>query len=179
VKRRLFLLLYYGLAKFLPGLEFPLGGLWRGMRAVCVGGFISSAGERIDVEPRVYLADGRYVSIGDRCEVNAGTQIFGARIGADVMLGPDVIILCRNHQFRDPDLPPRAQGTSEPDPPVIEDGAWLGARVIVLPGRRIGAGAVVGAGSVVSRDVEPYSIVAGNPVRVIGSRRPEPAHSSG
>jgi maltose O-acetyltransferase len=172
-KRRLSLLLYYGFAKFLPGLEFPLGGLWRAIRAACVGGFIQYAGERIDVEPRVYLADGRYVRIGDHCEINAGTQIFGADIGNDVMLGPEVIILCRNHEFRDPDQAPRLQGESQPEPPVIEDGAWLGARVIVLPGRRIGTGAVVGAGSVVSRDVEPYSVVAGNPAAVIGSRRAE------
>jgi maltose O-acetyltransferase len=170
MKRRLSLFLYYGFARFLPGLEFPLGRLWRAIRAACVAGFIRSAGEKVDVEPRVYLADGRYISIGDNCEVNAGAQIFGAQIGNDVMIGPEAIILCRNHEFREPDVPMRVQGASEPAPPVIEDGAWLGARAIVLPGRRIGTGAIVGAGAVVSRDVEPYSIVAGNPAAVIGSR---------
>jgi maltose O-acetyltransferase len=173
VTRLACLFFYYAVAQYLPGLEFPLGGRWRAVRATCVEGFIRSAGKGIDVEPRVYLADGRHVSIGDNCEVNAGTQIFGAHIGNDVMLGPEVIILCRNHEFRNSGVPMRLQGASEPDPPVIEDGAWLGARVIVLPGRRIGKGAVVGAGAVVSRDVEPYAIVAGNPARVIGSRLPQ------
>jgi acetyltransferase-like isoleucine patch superfamily enzyme len=54
--------------------------------------------------------------------------------------------------------------------PVIEDGAWIGQRAIILPGRRIGRGAVVAAGAVVTRDVAPLEIVAGNPARVIGSR---------
>jgi maltose O-acetyltransferase len=173
MSRLLCLFLYYALARFLPGLEFPLGRAARAVRAACVRGFIRSAGRDIDIEPRVYLADGRYVSIGDRCEVNARTQIFGAQIGSDVLIGPEVLILCRNHEFKDLDVPMRVQGTSAPTPPVIEDGAWLGARAIVLPGRRIGEGAIVGAGAVVSRDIAPYAIVAGNPARVIGSRRPD------
>ncbi|WP_075171474.1 acyltransferase [Neptunomonas phycophila] len=53
---------------------------------------------------------------------------------------------------------------------VIEDYVWLGARSIILPGVRVGKGAVVGAGSVVARDVEPYSIVVGNPAKKVKSR---------
>ncbi|WP_289610022.1 CatB-related O-acetyltransferase [Collinsella tanakaei] len=55
----------------------------------------------------------------------------------------------------------------------IDDDVWLGARSIILDGVHIGQGAVVGAGSVVSHDVEPYTIVAGNPARVIRKRFPE------
>jgi acetyltransferase-like isoleucine patch superfamily enzyme len=50
------------------------------------------------------------------------------------------------------------------------DHAWIGARAIILPGVTVGEGAVVSAGSVVSRDVPPYTIVAGNPAEVIGQR---------
>jgi len=50
--------------------------------------------------------------------------------------------------------------------------AWIGERAIILPGRRVGRGAIVGAGSVVTRDVEPFSIVGGNPARPIGRREP-------
>jgi acetyltransferase-like isoleucine patch superfamily enzyme len=53
---------------------------------------------------------------------------------------------------------------------VIEDHVWIGARAIISPGVRIGEGAVIGAGSVVTRDVEPYTIVAGNPARFIKER---------
>jgi acetyltransferase-like isoleucine patch superfamily enzyme len=57
-------------------------------------------------------------------------------------------------------------------PVVIEDDVWVGANVTILPGRRIGQGSIVGAGSVVTRDVPAYAIVGGNPAVVVGSRRP-------
>ncbi len=55
-------------------------------------------------------------------------------------------------------------------PVVIGDHVWIGARALICPGVTIGEGAVVGAGAVVTRDVAPYAIVAGNPARVIGQR---------
>jgi maltose O-acetyltransferase len=55
---------------------------------------------------------------------------------------------------------------------VIEDDVWIGTRAIILPGRRLGKGCIVGAGAVVTKDVEPHSIVAGNPARAVGSRLP-------
>jgi maltose O-acetyltransferase len=134
---------------------------------------VKSVGHGVEIEEGVYFADGRHVTLGDTCVINAGTSIFGAQIGADVMLGPEVLILCRNHAFDDLRAPMRQQADGPVEAPVIGAGAWLGARVIVLPGRRIGEGAIVGAGAVVSRDVEPYSIVAGNPATVIGSRLPD------
>jgi len=57
-------------------------------------------------------------------------------------------------------------------PVVIEDHVWIGMRAIILPGVRIGRGAVVAVGAVVTRDVEPLTVVAGVPARVIGSRDP-------
>jgi galactoside O-acetyltransferase len=62
-----------------------------------------------------------------------------------------------------------AQGC-ESAPVVIEDDVWLGANAVVLPGIRIGKGAIVGAGAVVTHDVEAMSIVAGVPARPIGKR---------
>ena len=56
---------------------------------------------------------------------------------------------------------------------IIGDRVWIGYRAIVLPGVTIGEGAVVGAGAVVTRDVSPYTIVAGNPAKVIGERTKE------
>jgi maltose O-acetyltransferase len=58
----------------------------------------------------------------------------------------------------------------ESAPVVIEDFAWISCRTVVLPGTRIGKGAVVAAGAVVTKDVEPYSIVAGVPAKKIGER---------
>jgi maltose O-acetyltransferase len=169
-RRTAALLAYYGLARRLPGSEFPLGELWRVLRGAACRGFLASAGAWINVEPGVYLADGRHISLGDGAGIGRDSQVFGASIGRDVMIGPEAVILCRNHRHADPTLPIRSQGEGPLMLPVIEDGAWIGQRAIILPGRRIGRGAVVAAGAVVTRDVAPLEIVAGNPARVIGSR---------
>ena len=63
------------------------------------------------------------------------------------------------------------QGFTEVDPIVIEDDVWIGARVIILKGVTIGKGSIIGAGSVVTKDVEPYSIVGGNPAKLIRKRK--------
>ncbi|MDE7126005.1 MAG: acyltransferase, partial [Muribaculaceae bacterium] len=55
---------------------------------------------------------------------------------------------------------------------VIEDDVWLGVRAILTPGHRIGQGSVVAAGAVVTKDVAPYSVVGGNPAKIIKSRKP-------
>lgn len=62
------------------------------------------------------------------------------------------------------------QGLSEPRPVLIEDDVWIGARVIILPGVKVGKGSVIGAGSVVTKDVMPYTVVGGNPARVLKGR---------
>ena len=74
------------------------------------------------------------------------------------------------HQFSRTDIPMRLQGHRQYQPVLIEDDVWIGARAIILPGLRIGKGAIVGAGSVVTKDVPPYAICVGNPARVIKSR---------
>ena len=63
----------------------------------------------------------------------------------------------------------RLQGYLKPQPVVIEDDVWIGARVIFLPGVRVGRGAIVGAGAVVTKDVPDYALVVGNPARVVGT----------
>jgi maltose O-acetyltransferase len=96
--------------------------------------------------------------------------VYGAIIGENVMVGPEVVFLKNNHRYDDPAVPIQDQGLAEIGPPVVEDWAWIGQRAIILPGRRIGTGAIVGAGAVVTRDVQPYEIVGGNPARSIGRR---------
>lgn len=86
------------------------------------------------------------------------------------MMAPDVIIIGENHQFSRLDVPMRLQGYQEYPPVYIDDDVWIGARVIILPGITIGKGSILGAGSVVTKDVPPFSIVAGNPARIIRNR---------
>ncbi len=112
--------------------------------------------------------NGRKVFLGERNVINFGCLLdgrkFTIRFGDDVSIGPEASILTLGHDPQALDFADRGGDV------VIGDRAWIGYRVIVLPGVSIGEGAVVGAGSVVTKNVPPYTIVAGNPARKIGER---------
>jgi acetyltransferase-like isoleucine patch superfamily enzyme len=100
------------------------------------------------------------------CWINAMGKI---TIGNNVIIGPYCVIHSGNHRFDRLDIPIRLQGY-EKSQVIIEDDCWLGANVIVLSGVTIGKGSVIGAGSVVTKDIPRFSVVAGNPARVIKNR---------
>ncbi len=110
----------------------------------------------------------RKVELGKRNVINFGCLLDGRkfviRIGDDVSIGPEASILTLGHDPQSPDFEDRGGDV------LIGDRVWIGYRALVLPGVTIGEGAVVGAGSVVTKDVDPYSIVAGNPARKLGKR---------
>lgn len=88
-------------------------------------------------------------------------------IGNFVDIAPEVNIWTLEHDLQHPDFP------SAGGPVVVEDYAWLANRVVVLPGVRIGTGAVVATGAVVTKDVPAWAIVGGVPAKVIGQRNPD------
>ncbi|GEM_PF-123361 len=94
------------------------------------------------------------------------------QIGSDVMMGPRVSLYAENHNFEDVTRTMKSQGVKR-ETIVIEDDCWLGSHSVILAGVRIGRGSIIAAGSVVSRDVPPYSIAGGVPAKVIRSRLPE------
>jgi acetyltransferase-like isoleucine patch superfamily enzyme len=107
------------------------------------------------------------VIIGEKVLIGMGSKITGpVRMGNNILLAQDVIMSGLNHDYEDVHLPIVAQGFSTKEI-VIEDGAWIGAGVIVTQGVTIGKNAVVGAGSVVTKDVPPYSVAVGNPAKVV------------
>jgi acetyltransferase-like isoleucine patch superfamily enzyme len=91
------------------------------------------------------------------------------QIGNNVMISPRVSIYAENHVIAGVDIPMKEQGVTQKGV-VIEDDCWIAANSVILDGVRIGRGSVVAAGAVVSRDVPPFSIVAGVPARVIKNR---------
>ena len=111
------------------------------------------------------LSIGDNSGVGIRCEVNGPVTI-----GANVMMGPEVVIYTQTHKYDRTDIPMCEQGSTEPCEVVIEDDVWLGRRAIIMPGVRIGKGSIIGAGAVVTKDVPPYSVVGGVPARVIRTR---------
>lgn len=92
-------------------------------------------------------------------------------IGNNVMLGPRVSLYAENHVFERTDITIKEQGVSR-SYVTIEDDCWIGSHSVILAGVTVGKGSVVAAGSVVTEDVPPYSIVAGVPARLIKSRLP-------
>ena len=115
---------------------------------------------------------GGTIKIGHSCFVNSFTTLYGhgdLTIGNGVLIGPQVTIIPANYGFKERDIPFRLQASSMKGI-TIEDNVWLGAGVTILDGCFIGEGSIIGAGAVVTKDVEPYSIVTGIPAKKIGSR---------
>ena len=93
----------------------------------------------------------------------------GITIGNDVIMGPRVNFHAENHKYDNLNIPIRLQGETRQGI-MIEDDCWVGAGSIFLDGVHVGTGSIVAAGSVVTKDVPAYSIVAGSPARVIKKR---------
>jgi maltose O-acetyltransferase len=168
-RRAAYLMFYYGVASRLPANSFPGGDVFRRCRAWACRGFVAAAGEWVNIDAGVFIADGRHLSIGHGSSIGVGSRVYGAAIGEGVMMGAGVTILKDNHAL-DADgrvLPNRTSSS----PPVIGDHSWIGDRVIILPGRMVGANAIVGAGAVVTRDVKDWSVVGGNPARPLDTKR--------
>jgi acetyltransferase-like isoleucine patch superfamily enzyme len=94
----------------------------------------------------------------------------GVVMGKYVMIGPGLLITGDDHRFDKVGEAVIFSGRPEQRECIIEDDVWIGARAILLKGTRIRRGAVVAAGAVVVKDVDPYTIVGGVPARVIGQR---------
>ena len=116
---------------------------------------------------------GSGLKIGDNSAVGAysflGAQ-GGITIGRDVIMGPRVSFHAENHKYDNLRLPIRLQGETRRGI-VVENDCWIGAGAIILDGVHIETGCVVAAGSVVTKDVPPFSIVAGSPARIIKRRK--------
>lgn len=111
------------------------------------------------------------VIIGDNTGIGANSIIQGpTTIGNYVMMAPEILIFTTNHQTSDILTPMKLQGDTEPREVKIGDDVWIGQRAIILPGVTIGNGAIIASGAVVTKDVSDYSVVGGNPAKVLKSR---------
>jgi acetyltransferase-like isoleucine patch superfamily enzyme len=113
------------------------------------------------------------IYIGDRTRIGLGCTLIGpVRIGNDIRLAQNIVMSGLNHNYEDIALPISDQGVTT-SPITIEDETWLGANCVVLPGVTIGKHCVIAAGSIVTKDIPPYSVAAGNPARVLKQYNPE------
>ena len=121
--------------------------------------------ESVTLLPPFYVDFGKNIRIGKRCWIQQGCTFFdrgGITIGNDVFIAPKVNLITINH-----DSDPENRSATYGRPIVIEDKVWIGINSTILPGGTVGYGSIVGANSVVTHDVSPYTVVGGNPAKFI------------
>lgn len=129
-------------------------------------------GDRVALRDNVILGGHGKITIGRDTAINAGciiTALESVEIGSNVLFASRVCVLDVDHRFDQRDAPIAAQGYVI-RPVVIENDVWVGTGAVIVKGVRIGKGAIVGANSVVTRDVTAYTIVAGVPAKVLRER---------
>lgn len=113
------------------------------------------------------------VLIGDRTKIGLSNTIIGpVTIGNDIRLAQNITLSGLNHNYQEINTPIHTQGVST-SPIFIEDSTWIGANVVVLAGVTIGKHCVIAAGSVVTKNIPPYSVAVGNPARVVKQYNPD------
>lgn len=145
---------------------------------------VTQPGDRVAIGDGCKLARGAilathggWIELGPECSVQPYAILYGhggLRVGRHVRIAAHAVLIPANHVFDDVDRPIALQGETR-EGIVIEDDVWIGAHATVLDGCRVGRGAVVAAGAVVTKDVPPYTVVAGCPARAIRERGAEPA----
>lgn len=121
-------------------------------------GVIRSLGEGIEIGNNVGIAQNCFIQVRGKVKIND-----------NVILGPNVSIFSENHNYVDPELPVSVQGETRKGV-TIEEGVWIGTRAVILDGVTVGKNSIIAAGSVVTRDVPPYSIAGGVPAKKIKDR---------
>ena len=134
--------------------------------------FSDLIGKKVDdsflLIPPFYTAGGFDISVGRNVFVNQNCTFYdlgGLEIGDDVMIGPNVSIITSGHPIE----PSRRRAFTTAKPIVIERNVWIAAGATIIGGVTVGENSVVAAGSVVTKDVPPNTLVGGNPARVIRS----------
>lgn len=136
---------------------------------------------RLEIGPHAYFEPGVWLTSDEgRIRIGGGTllnlnvmiaALNQVEIGEHCMLANGCLVTDANHRFDDPDRPVPWQGFTSKGPTVLGDNVWLGANVVVTSGVRIGRRCVVGANSVVTRDLPEFSVAAGAPARVLRRAR--------
>lgn len=175
--RTLFLALYYGLLTHLPSSYAPVvGPVCNRLRIWCCRHIFARCGRVTTIDRKAYFGNGSALEIGDFSGLGARCDIpRDIRIGSHVMMAKDVLIINQNHETSSTTVPMDMQGAGPRQICTIGDDVWIGARVTIVPGACVSSGTIVAAGAVVTRTHPPYSIIGGNPARVIRNRKEQPS----
>jgi galactoside O-acetyltransferase len=136
-------------------------------RSEILRGFFGRTGENLYIEPPLHANWGRNTYWGDYCYANFNLTLIDdgeIHIGSRVMFAPNVVVSTAGHPIN-PDL--RRKTAQFSVPVYIGDNVWIGANAVILPGVHIGKNSVIGAGSVVTKDIPANVVAVGNPCRVM------------
>jgi len=172
LEQSFFLFLYYGVFRYLPVSFSHCGGGWaRRLRFWACSHIFEYCGKGANIERNVNFGRGDKIRIGENSGLGINCVIpNGSIIGRDVMMGPNCYIHSINHKFDRTDIPMIQQGITTPKVIIIGNDVWIGKDVTIMPGRTIANGTIVAARSVLTKDFPEYSIVGGNPAKLIRSR---------
>lgn len=162
---------------------WPVSAIGFKLRSILYSKKLKRLGANANIQNGVRISGCVTIEIGDNCilgrnvNLNAG-NCHGMFIGNDVSIAEGTYVRTANHNISDLNTPIKYQGHTAAELSynetifsiIIEDDVWVGAHAIILSGSKIGKGSVISAGAVVSNEIPPYSIVAGNPARVISNR---------
>lgn len=162
----LFKFLYYFITTKLPNSYFPGGQFFNFARIFTIKNFIK-IGQHCKIQKNVYI--GNNVTIGDYCQINENVKLRNVSIGNYVLIAPGVSIIGYDHEFKDIKTPIMFQGEIEKKI-IIDDDVWIGTNVIILKGVNLKKGCIIGAGAVITKDCEKYSIYGGIPAKLIKKR---------
>jgi len=151
-----------------------LSRLRRACLVIYYRGILKSVGKKFRIGEGSQIVTPGMLSVGHNCFFGPRFYLSSpeeVRIGNNVMFGPEVMILGGDHDFATLGVPMRfSPNVGRSGPIIIEDDVWVGARCLLIKGVRLGTGSVIGAGSVVTHSLPPFSVAAGNPCRVIRTR---------
>jgi maltose O-acetyltransferase len=166
------LVLYYALLSHFPHSSTPLVGRFcEWLRYQCCKRIFKKCGKGVNIEQGARFGKGFGVEIGHKSGIGMNCKVPDKIIiGENVMMGPEVVIYGANHEFKDTSIPMIKQGMSIFQTPVIEDDVWLGQRVMIMSGKTIKKGTIVAANAIVTKDFPEFSIIGGNPAKIIKSR---------
>jgi maltose O-acetyltransferase len=169
------LILYYGLAYWLPNFDSHFGGkVSNAIRVWCARNIFEYVGQGVNIGRKARFGNGCNIRIGSRSNIGAYCQIpSNIVIGDNVMMGPNNFFFGGfTHNIDDTTRPMIEQGFKILDGRTeIGDDVWIGRECLFMPCKKIGSHSVVGARSVVTKDVPEYVIVGGNPAKVIKERK--------
>ncbi len=134
----------------------------------------ATLGKNVRMSPMASFANAQNLYIGDRARIGANVSLWAGPdrgrivLGADTMIGPNVMITAANYRFND-GSPVTSQAMDEADV-ILGTDVWIGAGATILPGAKIGNSVIIGAGAVVRGEVPENAILAGNPAKIISTR---------